>query len=287
MRDWAGYRKGLLAIALLAAIAVALFVLAPVPRLAPVAPVSIGLYGVVFLCLYAGLVPPRLLRSFGRVLYVFPPFWGIGVGAVWMIWAHAADADKARIYPGLITGLIVVLGWFVTFVISSYREAEQADRIRRDTLVAIKNEIFALVDKMDNVAIRSNAQLVQGRIASGVTDAQGKESEYFPFATMESEPIVFEALGTSVPGLEEATVAAVVRFYAEYTDLRRMVEDSRTEDIKRLPRDRRVNFHKQLTKRRIGTLTMGLKALVEINFELGIEDPENIGRSGENPEITP
>lgn len=237
---------------------------------------------------YAFAIPPLLRGRFGRMLLIAPPFLIIGAAAIWGLFQWLPSSTHAAIHPALVTGSAIVLGWFVTFLMTSYREEETRERVRLDTLVALRSEIFALVDKLDNQAIRSHADDVQKKIRVGDgVDCKGEAVEYFPFSTMESEPIVFEAVAASVPALRDDTVAAVVRFYAEYTDLRRTVEDSRTPDAKALPRERRVALHEQLTKRRISTLRWGLKALNAINAELTPDNPGDISRSGLNPDITP
>lgn len=242
-----------------------------------------------FLAIYVCFMPPLLRLTLIRMMLVFVPALVLGAVAVFFVLTEVSDQEsKQRVYPALVTGTVIVLGWFVTYLSTTFREAETRDRARRDALVALKHEIFALVDKLDNQAIAANAERVQAHILAGDgTDAESQPVEYLPFSTMESEPLVFEAIAPTIPALEEDTVGPVVRFYAEYTDLRRMVEDSRSAQIHSLPRDRRVGFHQQLTKRRQSTLRWGLKALVAINESLGDPHPKNIERSGQNPEILP
>ncbi len=243
---------------------------------------------VLLLGLYSWAIPPLLRRSFLRILVVLPPFLLLGVIGGIVVWEYVPDAARDKVYPALVTGSVIVLGWFVTFLFSSYAEAQKFHLQRRDTLIALRNEIFALVDKLDNQPIAAHAEKVQKRILSGDgTDAKGNPIEYFPFSTMESEPIVFEAISSSIPALGEDAVEGVIRFYAEYTDLRRMIEDSRNEQTRSLSRERRVAFHQQLTKRRISTLRWGLRALVAINVEMEHENPGGINRSGENEDVNP
>lgn len=243
---------------------------------------------VLLLGLYSWAIPPLLRRSFRRILVVLPPFLLLGVIGGIVVWEYVPDAARDKVYPALVTGSVIVLGWFVTFLFSSYAEAQKFHHQRRDTLIALRNEIFALVDKLDNQPIAAHAEKVQTRILSGDgTDANGNPIEYFPFSTMESEPIVFEAISSSIPALGEDAVEGVIRFYAEYTDLRRMIEDSRNEQTRSLSRERRVAFHQQLTKRRISTLRWGLRALVAINVEMEHKNPGGINRSGENEDVNP
>ncbi len=239
-----------------------------------------------FLLVFVTLMSPLLRAALFRIFLVFLPVMVVASVAVFLLLDGLTETEKQRVYPALVTGTVLVLGWFVTYLSSTFREVDARERERRDALVSLKHEIFALVDKLDNQPIEKHAKTVQERIENG--DGQfgrGQPKEYQPFSTMESEPIVFEAIAPTIPTLDEETVGPVVRFYAEYTDLRRMVEDSRSAQIQKLPRERRVAFHKQLTKRRKSTLRWGLKALVAIGESLGDSDPTNIERSGENPEI--
>lgn len=225
-----------------------------------------------------------VLRSAGLLL----PLLLVWSYAAWILWRHA-PTDAQKVIPvGILTGTGVLLGWVVTYLIGDVREQTALDRTRRDTLTALRHEIFALVDKLDNQDIWAHAKDVQERIAQGDgTTRVGKAVPYHPYSTMESQPIIFEAVSGSIPTIKAATVAAIVRFYAEYTDLRRMIEDSRSDIARSLSPERRVNLHKQLTKRRASTLSWGLKALEEIGRDLGESDYEEINRSGKNEGITP
>ncbi|MGI3165086.1 hypothetical protein [Pseudooceanicola sp. 200-1SW] len=248
--------------------------------------VSLASFGVALALIFYGLfLPPLLRESALRALAFIPPFLIVGALAVFVILTFAPPKAHERIYPALLAGIVVVLGWFVTFLIGEFRDERLLDRTRRDTLTALRHEIFALVDKLDNQDIWANAEKVQARILSG-DDEDGEPIPYHPFATMESQPVVFEAVSGSIPTIKADTVGAIVRFYAEYTDLRCMVEDSREESARCMSPERRVSLHKQLTKRRASTLSWGLKALEEIGRDLGESDYKSINRSGKNERIT-
>lgn len=225
-----------------------------------------------------------VLRSAGLLL----PLLLVWSFAALLLWRHAPEDAQKVIPVGILTGTGVLLGWVATYLIGDVREQTALDRTRRDTLTALRHEIFALVDKLDNQDIWAHAKDVQARIAQGDgTTRVGKAVPYHPYSTMESQPIIFEAVSGSIPTIKAATVAAIVRFYAEYTDLRRMIEDSRSDIARSLSPERRVNLHRQLTKRRASTLSWGLKALEEIGRDLGESDYEKINRSGKNEGITP
>lgn len=235
---------------------------------------------------HACLAPRQLLLSFRRVAWVALPVILLG-SALGMTAVITWSEFHNRILPALIGGTVVAMGWFATALYKFYADEEEAQRQRRDTLFALRSEIFALVDKLDNQAIRSSADRVQALIRSGETDASGKTIDYNPFSTRESDPLAFDIKGIAIASLREATVETVLRFYAEYADMRNLIEDCRTEHFRALSAGRRAAIHEELTRRRIGTLRWGLKALVAINEELDIANPRNLKRSGQNPDINP
>jgi len=236
--------------------------------------------------LYFALIPHLLRRVIGRTLLVLAPFLALAAFLVAVV-LHLVPDDAPPLAPALLIGTIAVTGWLITFLAAEYRIETEASRLRRDTLYALRSEIVTLLYKLDNTGIKAQAKLSQARILAGETGPSGKTEPYYQFATMESAPIVFEAVSAHIPKIDSATVEPVLRFYAEYTDLRQMVLDIRDDTARALPPERRVGLHKELTRRRIHTLEWALRAYVAINLELGMENPTGIKRSGENPGIEP
>lgn len=237
---------------------------------------------VVVICLIRAGAAMRglVLRSVG----VFVPL-ALLLAAI-VVTILSASALSERLQAALIAGTLVAGGWLVTFLVNGYRHEREAERRAQDTLYALQSEIFALVDKLDNQDIDATAVQTQARILDGEgQDAWGRAREYHPFATTESTPIVFEAVAGNIPSLAPRTVKAVLRFYAEYTDLRTLVTDSRSDTARALSRERRTALHEQLTKRRKSALRHGLKAVAKINGDLGAKNPGNIQRSGLNPSV--
>jgi hypothetical protein len=239
----------------------------------------------IFLIFYLLLVPDILRRTILQSFLVLAPLLVVVILVVWAVLLPKGVEDPAA-QPALIAGTIVAAGWLVTYLVSEYREEKAIDVRRKDALHAIRSEIFSVVDKLDNQPIEEHAQEVQSKILSGEGHGKGgRPNAYYPFSTMESEPIAFAAIASAIPSLKPDTVDSVLRFYAEYADLRRLVEDSRTELARALPPVRRVALHKELTKRRAGTLRWGINAYVAINRDLGVRNPDDVRRSGKNPNI--
>ena len=234
---------------------------------------------------YMLAIPALLRQAYGRVLLVFLPLLFLAVLLVMSLVAFAGVSIEMA-SNGLIGGTIVAFGWLVTYLVTNYRETVTRARQQRETLIALRSEIFALVDKLDNQPIADNAEQVQKKILAGGPDGDGGAGEYFPFSTMDSTPIVFDAVAASIPALRaDVTVQSIIRFYAEYSDMRQLIEDSRPEKLLGMSRARRVGLHKELTRRRISTLRWGLQATYYMNVELDIPAPANIRRSGKNPKV--
>lgn len=194
-----------------------------------------------------------------------------------------SETIDVRLRQAILAGLVIVAGWLTTFVFQEERNKRNRVQMRRDVLVALENEIIAFTEKLDSQPIAAHADSVQDRIRKPAPAGRA----YQPFATTESAPIVFEAVSGSISLLSEETLEPVLSFYAQYTDMRAMVVDSHSDELRSLPPERRVAFHRQLTERRKLTLRWGLRALVEIRRAQGHARPERLNRTGLNPGIEP
>ncbi len=183
------------------------------------------------------------------------------------------------VHPALIAGTMLATGWLATFLANEYQRTRERERTRRDVLLALRSEIFTIVEKIDKDDICASGNSVQAKITQG-GDADGN---YFPFSASESPPIIYQAVSGSIAVLSAETLEPMVRFYAAYSDLTAMVEDTRNEEFKSLSFERRIALHKDLVKNRTATLGWGLAAVKAANLALGVPNPGGIGRSGENP----
>lgn len=238
----------------------------------------------IFCLVYSFFIPPYLRRSFGKVILVMLPLLAIVIALLHTIFA-ATTLIPVNTRPIVVSATMLAAGWLAAALVKILVAEEEKHQSRRDALMALQSEIFAYVDKLDNQAIEETAKKTQDRILAGERDPAGAPLPYYPFSTRESEPIAFDNASQTIPSLNEQTVAAVLRFYAEYADMRTLIDDCNSDFFRSLSADRRVAVHKEMTKRRSGTLRWGLKALVEINRELG-KNPNEIARSGLNPRIT-
>lgn len=209
----------------------------------------------------------------------------LAAAMVLIVWTMSADWIDVRLRQGILAGLVIISGWLAGFLFQEERRQRDRDNQRVDTLTALQSEIYNTISKIDNQAITQTARTQQDRMLNGGVGPMA----YMPFSTSESAPIVFDAVSDAIPLLRTGTIRPVLRFYAEYTDLRTIVEDMRLDEFKALSPERRVAVHKELTRRRIVTLRWGMRALIAVNIALGMteEEAKKIKRSGLNPKIKP
>ncbi len=227
----------------------------------------------------------RRLLLFARVLLrvslALAPFVAVAaaviVGVILPL-VSEQDGDLGDSAGALITGTVVAVGWLAGATASEYRQELVRDQTRRDTLIALRSEIFTFVESLDTEAIRQKADEVQSMIRRGGPTGKGGPGEYYPFSIQESAPVALEAVSADIPALDDETVAPIVRFYAVYTDLRSIIELTRLKDVEALSNERRVALHEAITTRRINALAWGLGALEAINTALGVDPNEKIAR---------
>lgn len=199
------------------------------------------------------------------------------------VWLVLTQADiPTGFETGAITGTLVATGWIVAFILREYEGARTRDQTRVDVLVALQQEVFSILEKLDERPIMQDATSTQARIVAGGE----KASRYHPVPSAESAPVVFQAVANDIKVLKAQTLEPVLRFYAAYSDLQSFIEDFRSPSFSALPVDRRVAAHGVLTKRRVSALIWGLRAIGAVNAALGVQNPNDINRSGQNPDIT-
>lgn len=240
---------------------------------------------VLFVVLYL-LISGRLLAGvLYRVFLALLPFLVMAAAVVWYIVLPSNVPPSTQ--PALIAGTVIATGWLATFVANEYQRARQRDTTQQDVLLALRSEVFTIVEKLDKNAITDGAAKVQERIREAGDKAPGAavDPAYYPFSASESPATVYQSVSGSISVLEADTLEPVLRFYAAFSELTAMVEDTRSEPFRALVAERRIRMHKELTAHRKATLYWGLRAIATINEELGVERPRNIPRSGKNQDV--
>ena len=179
--------------------------------------------------------------------------------------------------------MIIVTGWLATFIFQEERRQRDRSEQELDLLMALRSEVFTIVEKLDKHPITRQAEEVERNIAMGGDDPTGA---YFPFSASESPATVYDAVSGQLHVINAATLEPVLRFYAAFSELGTMVADTHRAEFPRLEARRRITLHKELTQQRRATLYWGLRALEDINLKIGVPNPEAIPRSGKNEDVT-
>lgn len=194
------------------------------------------------------------------------------------------DALDVRLRQAALAGLIIAAGWLATFIFQEERRQRDRNEQELDLLLALRSEVFTIVEKLDKHPITQQAKEVERNIAMGGDDETGA---YFPFSASESPATVYDAVSGQLHVINAATLEPVLRFYAAFSELGTMVADTHRPEFFRLEAARRITLHKELVQQRRATLYWGLRALKDINLKIGVKNPENIPRSGRNEDVTP
>lgn len=219
------------------------------------------------------LRPPAFLGLLAiRVTAVLLVLSPLGVMLLWI--ALERGQASPTLLPAALAGAVVALGWLVTFILRQYETLEDRDQTRRDTLLALRQEVFTVLETLEKTNWAENAKTVQAKIAN----PPGGKTAFFSFSSTETRPIIFETVAQNLRFMDEVTVGAVVRFYAEFNALRGLIDDTKRQDFRELDAQRRELFHVHLTTQRRNTIFFALRAIYRINVVLGRDDPANIPR---------
>jgi hypothetical protein len=217
--------------------------------------------------------PPAFLRVLvTRVAIVLLALSPLGVLILWF--ALDVGAGEPALLQAAAAGSVVAAGWLVTFVLRQYETMQERDQTARDTLAALREEIFTVLETLERTDWLGSSREMQALIR---TPPEG-QTAFFPFSSSERRPLVYETLAPNLLILDEVTTRAVVRFHAEFSDLRALVEDTKRADFKELLPERRAGFHVHLTTQRRNTIFFALRAIYRINLVLGTAQPEEIPR---------
>ncbi|WP_375261086.1 hypothetical protein [Palleronia sp.] len=225
----------------------------------------------VYAFLFLSIVFPaaRLIgmRVAGALVLVTPVLWF----AFQQIEPALLDPATGRLPPILVTGLVVVAGWFVTFAIQEFR-AEQARRSQAaETLTAFGAEISdALKGAIDAHGVGRHTRIIAetSRIESGEGDGP-----YHPFVARPNTTVVFDAMSDRLATLPQKAVFEIVSFYTLYRDLATMVDDLNSDAFRDMPPRRRREQFERFAGMWRDADRQGHSALKAINAELPWHSP--------------
>ncbi|MEL6954434.1 MAG: hypothetical protein AAFN09_06385 [Pseudomonadota bacterium] len=231
------------------------------------------------------LVQRRIRTAFRPYIYIAATLIGGGLLALIVF----EPEEWVRAIGALFTGIVIVIGWLATSTATELRNTlndrraeDQREKVRIDTLYALRTEITAYLDKLDSVDIIADGKSAVEEIIDGAK----AETPYRPFLTRDSEPIIFQALSEQVVALGPDTTRQVVRFYAEYSDLQALIVQFNAPPAMAVAGERLARLYWLVVKRQATALYWALRAVVAINRALPSKNPTAIPRTGNNIAFT-
>lgn len=179
--------------------------------------------------LAAVVFAPRWLLIYLRLIIIALPMLVIGGGVITWVLGKDLNTDVLRT---LIPAIVVVLGWFITFIFQEDRRSSERRGDRRDLQVALCAEIQTYIDTFDAYDLDLLRQQLRRDI-----DARGEA--YMPFLTVEREPVIFLKLSTDLHRLPADQVNVAVVFYTRLLDMRTFAQELNSPEFRALPIERR------------------------------------------------
>lgn len=178
-----------------------------------------------------------------------------------------------RIISALIGGVVVALGWAISFWMERHRaRLEREDRII-DIQTAIRAEIKAIVSAPQN-------RDLEGSLARGMArfDEERAQAPYVPLVPHEKHDTVFEALVGNIHLLPTETVEPVVLYYNSTTALAMLAGDLRSQRFAEMDKERRKKMLRHYMLIKIAAKKLGEDAIAAIDAMIGPSEPLDLSR---------
>lgn len=224
---------------------------------------ALGLWALVVLTVGRGGQVDRL----GRMAVIAAPVLILAVTGGGLVFADDIVAQPLR--PALIAALVVVTGWFVTFLFQETRQADERRSDQIDLMTALRAEIWIFVANFN----RADTEAALEDLSERLDAALAGQVEYRPFLTLDAEPVIFDALAGQVQRLPSEIVDPVIQFYSLLTDVRQFALDLREPSFTDLPLGRREQAYRDYFEMRLTLGRLGNQAIYAINCAMRIDNP--------------
>ena len=203
----------------------------------------------------------------GRMAVIAAPVLILAVTGGGLVFADDIVAETLR--PALIAALVVVTGWFVTFLFQETRQAEERRSDQVDLMTALRAEIWIFVANFNRADTEAALEDLSTRLDQALHDG----ADYLPFLTLDAEPVIFDALAGQVQRLPGEIVDPVIQFYSLLTDVRQFALDLREPSFTGLPLARRDRAYRDYFEMRLTLGRLGNQAIYAINCAMQIDRP--------------
>jgi len=186
---------------------------------------------------------------------------------LWLLRPYfSGEQIKADALKIIVPALLVVIGWLVTFWLQEYRHDRERAEKSTDLQLAFRAEIWDYNQSFIYADTKEYGRVLAEKIRSAKDNAP-----YHPFIPQEKKMVVFSSLVSSIDRLSPSTVAAVVQFYSQISDISAFAEDLRDERMAKLPADRRAKAYEDYIDMKVTANKLATRALEKLNISLGLE----------------
>ncbi|WP_134680115.1 hypothetical protein [Paracoccus ravus] len=153
------------------------------------------------------------------------------IGGLLIAWLLGQGLDS-EVLRTMVPAIVVVLGWFVTFIFQEDRRITERREDQRDLQIALHAEIQTYADTFNAYRVADLRDSLEREI-----EEQGEA--FRPFMTVEREPIIFLKLSTELHRLPAHQVNIAVVFYTRLQDMRGFAQELSSPQFNALPIARR------------------------------------------------
>lgn len=191
--------------------------------------------------------------------------WGLLPAAV--ILSAPGIGDDMR--TALIAALLVVAGWFATFLFQ--QEERAADQI--DLMIAMRAEVWVFLNDLRRNAAADPARATLAELAA----AEAKGAPVAPFFPQPGPALVFEVNASQVARLPSDVVDEVVQFYSLLGAVRQFALELREPVFLARPLPVRRQAYLTYFKSYADLGDLANAAVIALNRGIGVPNPEATG----------
>ncbi|MCB1384549.1 MAG: hypothetical protein KDJ80_01305 [Nitratireductor sp.] len=164
------------------------------------------------------------------------------------------------IIAALVSGLINVIGWFVTHSNEQRREAARRDEKIRDFMIALRGEIRSELANLKAHDLGENLKMIEANYS--------KSRTYSVTVPKLPDHVIFRAISAEIHLLPEKVIDPVVIYARQRQSVEMLVEDMRDDNFRRMPRPAQLSMYRDYLTMWEAWTNMAEDALNALNQEL-------------------
>lgn len=181
--------------------------------------------------------------------------------------AFELKLDDTRIQQAAVAATLVVLGWFVTFALTEWREARSREQKSRDIQSAFNAELIDYSVSLDDGDHDMVIEALEKRVRADASTV------FFPLV---SDPVIFNSLTSEVTFLPGAVIDDVIQFYSMLSDVQLFANELRSDAFANVTVGGKLDACRDYIAMRAEAALLALQATVAIS--------ESLKSAGSRPE---